>query len=140
MSLNDFVIIYKIKNTATSNKNVPRVLSSIGLNNIVIYLRDEPFSSDIGIVKLHPTKRTDWVAYITENCFGSYGCAPSQKLSKFIIKRHRWCLCSEYKIQGLTNERDTYCASYCLYILHLTNFVGIDFKSSVLNLYYQMIK
>ena len=95
MSLNDFVIIYKIKNTATSNKNVQRVLSSIGLNNVVIYLRDGPFSSDIGIVHLHPTKRTHWVAYITENYFDSYGCAPSQKLSKFVMKRHRWCLYSE---------------------------------------------
>ena len=28
-------------------------------------------------------------------------------------------------------------ASYCLYIIHLTKALGIDFKSAVLNLYYQ---
>ena len=42
------------------------------------------------------------------------------KLSKIIIKRTGYCLYSEYKIQGRTNKRDSYCASYCLYIIHLT--------------------
>ena len=37
-------------------------------------------------------------------------------------------------------KNDSFCASYCLYIIYLTKNVGIDFKSSVLNLYYQVIK
>ena len=43
-------------------------------------------------------------------------------------------------MQGLTNKRDSYCASYVLYVLYLTKVLGVDFKSAVLNLYYQMIK
>ena len=34
---------------------------------------------------------------------------------------------------------DSFCASYCLYIIYLVKVLGIDFKSAVLNLYYQMI-
>ena len=55
------------------------------------------------------------------------------KLSKFIIKRNGYCLYSEYQIQ----KNDSFCASYCLYIIYFTKIVGIDFKSAVLNLYYQ---
>ena len=36
-------------------------------------------------------------------------------------------------------KNDSYCASYCLYIIYLTKIVGIDFKSAVLNLYYQRL-
>ena len=50
MSFNDFVHKYKLKNKATSKIN----LSSIGLENVGIYLRDGPFSGDIGIANLHP--------------------------------------------------------------------------------------
>ena len=139
MSFNDFIQKYKLKNKTKSSIKKQQVLSSFGLDNVDLYQRDGPFSSDIGIVNLHPSKGTHWVAYINENYFDSYGCVPPRKLSRFIIKRNGHCLYSEYKIQGLTNKRDSYCASYCLYILHLTNVVGIDFVSSVLNLYYQMI-
>ena len=107
------------------------------MNDVGIYLRDGPFKSDIGIVNLHPSKGTQWVCYINENFFDSYGCSPPKKLSKFNIKRNRRCLYSEYKIQGLTNKRDSYCASNVLYILYLTKVVGINFKSAILNLYYQ---
>ena len=41
------------------------------------------------------------------------------------------------KIQGATSKRDSFCASYCFYKLYLTNVIGIDFKSAVLNLYKQ---
>ena len=56
-----------------------------------------------------------------------------------MIKRKGYCFYSEYKIQGLTNKRDSYCASYYLNIIFLTKVIGIDFKSAVLNIYYQMI-
>ena len=59
-----------------------------------------------------------------------------KKLSKFIIKRNGYCLYSENQIQ----KNDSYCSSYCLYIIYLTKVLDIDFKSAVLNLYYQMIK
>ena len=48
------------------------------------------------------------------------------------------CLHSEYRIQGLTSKKDSYCASYCLCIIYLKKVLGIDFKSDVLSLYYQM--
>ena len=133
MSFNDFVHKYNLKNKATSNIKIQKVLTSIGLDNINIYLRDGPFSSDIGIVNLHPSKGTHWVCYINENYFDSYGCVCPKKLSKFIIKRNGYCLFSECQIQ----KNDSFCASYCLYIIYLTKVLGIDFKSAVLNLYYQ---
>ena len=44
-------------------------------------------------------------------------------------------------IQNIKYKKiDSFCASYFLYIIYLTKNVGIDFKSAVLNLYYQMIK
>ena len=43
-------------------------------------------------------------------------------------------LYSAYKIQGLTNKQDSYCTSYCLYIIYFTKVMDIDFKSAVLNL------
>ena len=85
-----------------------------------VYLRDEPFSSGVGIVELQPTKGTQWVAYINENYFDSYGCAPPQKLSSFNIKQDELFLNSEYKIQGLTNKKDTSRAVDCSYIIYLT--------------------
>ena len=133
MTFNDFIKKHNLKNKATSNIKIQNILSSLSLNDVGIYLRDGPFSSDIGIVNLHSSKGTHWVCYINENYFDSYGCSPPKKLSKFIIKRNGYCLYSEYQIQ----KNDSYCASYCLYIIYLTKVLGIDFKSAVLNLYYQ---
>ena len=99
MSFNDFIHEYNLKNKATSNKKNQKVLISIGLDNINIYLRDGPFSSDIGIVKLHPSKGTHWNCYINEIYFDSYGCVCPKKLSKFIIKQNGYCLYSGYQIQ-----------------------------------------
>ena len=139
MSFNDFVHDYKLKNKAIPNLKRQEVLSFLFLNDVGIYLRDGPFESNIGIVKLHPSKGTHWVVYINENYFVSYGCVCPRKPSSFIIRRNEQCLYSEYKIQGLTNKKGSYCASFCFYILYLTKVIGIDFKSAVLNLYYQMI-
>ena len=133
MTFNDFIKKHNLENKATSNIKIQQVLSSLSLNVVGIYLRDGPFKSDIGIVNLHPSKGTHWVTYMNENYFDSYGVVCPKKLSKFIIKRNGFCLYSEYQIQ----INDSYCASYCLYIIFLTKIVGIDFKSAVLNLYYQ---
>ena len=124
-----------LKNKATSNRKIQKVLTSIGLDNVKIYLKDGPFSSHIGIVNLHPSKGTHWVCYIDENYFDSYGSVCPKKLSKFIKKRNGYCLYSEYQIQ----KNDSFCASYCLYIIYLTEVLGFDFKSAVLKLYYQRI-
>ena len=133
MTFNDFIKKYKLKNKAASNLKIQQVLDSIGLKNVGIYLRDGPFSTDIGIVNLHPSKGSHWICYINENYFDSYGVVCPKKLSKFIIKRNGYCLYSEYQIQ----KEDSFCASYCLYMIYLTKVLGIDFKYSVLNLYYQ---
>ena len=135
LTFNRFVKKYNLKNKATSNIKIQQVLSSLSLNDIGIYLRDGLFESDIGIVNLHPSEGTHWVCYINENYFDSYGVVCPKKLSKFIIKRNRYCLYSEYQIQ----KNDSFCASYCLYIIYLTKMLGVDFKIAVLNLYYQMI-
>ena len=92
MTFNDFVEKYKLKDKATSKIKLYQVLDSIGLNNVEIFLRDGSFSSDIGIVNLHPSKGTHWVCYINENYFDSYGVVCPIKLSKFIIKRNGYCL------------------------------------------------
>ena len=133
MTFMDFIKKYNLRNKATSNIKIQQVLTSLSLKNVGIYLRDGPFESDAGIVNLHPLKATHWVSYLNENYIDSYGCAPPKKLSKFIIKRNGYCLYSEYQIQ----KNDSLCASYCLYLIYLTKNVGIDFKSAVLDLYYQ---
>ena len=139
MSFNGFIQKFNLKK-ATPNMKNSQVLSSLHLNDVRIYLRDGPFKSDIGVVNLNPSMGTHWVVYINENYFDSYGCSPPQKLSKFIIKRNGHCLYSEYKIQGFTSEKDSYCSSYCLYIIYLKNVKEIDFRSAVLKLHYQMIQ
>ena len=92
ITFNDFIIKYNLKNKATSNIKIQKVLSSIGLDNVGIYLRDGPFLSNIGVVNLHPSKGTHWVTYINENYFDSYGVVCPKKLSKFIIKRNGFFL------------------------------------------------
>ena len=133
LTFNEFIKKHHLQNKSTSNIKIQQVLSSLGLNDIGVYLRDGPFKSVIGIVNLHPSKGTHWVCYINENYFDSYGIVCPKKLSNFIIKQNGYCLYSEYQIQ----KNDSFCASYCLYIIYLIKLLGIDFKSAVLNLYYQ---
>ena len=46
---------------ATSNIKLYEVFKKMGLDSkLGIFLRDEPFSSDIGIVNLHASKGTHW--------------------------------------------------------------------------------
>ena len=130
IAFNDFVREHDLKNKATSIIKIQQVLSLLSSNYVGIYSRDGPFSSDIGIVNLHPSKGTHWVVYMNENYFDSYGCVPSHKLSNFKIKRNGRCLYSKYKIQGLIKKRDSCSASYCLYILYLTKVLRIDFCSA----------
>ena len=107
------------------------------MNNVGTYLRDGPFKSDIGFVNLHPFQSIHCVLYIMEIFFDSYGCAPSQKLSKFIIKRNGQCLISEYKIRGLTKKY--FGAGFCLNKIYLRKVIGLDFIPVLSNLYCQTI-
>ena len=99
ITFNDFIKKFNLKNKATSNRKIQKILSSLSLDDVGIYLRDGPFESDIGFVSLHPSKGTHWVCYINENYFDSYGCVCPKKLSKFIIKGNGYCIYSEYQIQ-----------------------------------------
>ena len=135
ITLNEFVNKHNLKNKATSNLKINEVLKKIGLDSKVgVCLRDGPFSSDIGIVILHPSKGTLWVCYINEIYFDSNGCVCPREPSKFLIERIGYCLYSAYRIQ----KNDSLCASLCLNLRYLTKVLGIDFKSAVLNLYYQL--
>ena len=62
----EFIKKHNLRNEATSNIKLQQVLNSIGLNNVGIFLRDEAFEFDIGIVNLHPSKRSHWVCYLTK--------------------------------------------------------------------------
>ena len=64
MTFNEFIIKYNLKNRATSNIKMQQVLPSLFLKDVGIYLRDEPFSTDVRLVNLHPSKGTHWVIYI----------------------------------------------------------------------------
>ena len=126
ITFEDFIHKYDSKNKATSDIRIQSVCKDVD-----IYLKDGPFKADIGIVNLHQTKGTHWVAYINQNYSDSYGCSPPQKLSRFITKRKGYCFYSKYIIRSV----DSYCAAYCSYIIYLTKVIGIDFKSAVLILY-----
>ena len=131
---NDFVREHYLKNKATSNIKIYKVLKKIGLDSKVgIYSRDGPFSSDIGLVKWHPSKGTHWVCYIKDCYFDSYGCPPPKKLLNYLKNKHKKCVYSEYQIQ----KNDSFLLLNFLYIIYLVKVLGVDFKSAVLNWYYQ---
>ena len=134
-TFNVFVHKHNFRNKATSNIKILQVLFSIGLENVGLYLRDGPFEFDIGIVILQPSKGTHLVCYINENYFDSYGCVCPKKLSKVIIKRNGYCFYSEYQIKKMIVFVQVIVHIY--FILYLTKVLSIDFKSAVLNLYYQ---
>ena len=92
-------------------------------------MRDDKFTTDPGIVILHPSVGTHWVLYTNKYYFDSYGCPTPLNKMKQINGFY-----SEYQIQ----KNDSYCAAYCLYVLYLTRIIG--FKNAVLNLYYQTFK
>ena len=58
MSFNDFIHKCNSINEATSNIKIYQVLLSLYLKEAVFYLKNGPFSSDIGIVNLHPSEGT----------------------------------------------------------------------------------
>ena len=61
ITFNDFLEKHNLRNKATSIIKIQHVVSSLSLDVLGIYLGDGPFSSDIGMVNLHPSKGTHWV-------------------------------------------------------------------------------
>ena len=115
MTFNDFVQKYDLKNKAKSKIKIYQILCSVGLNKVGLILRDAMFEFNKRVVKLQPKKGTQWVLYINKIILIHMVVLflENRKLSKFIIKRNGCCLYCEYKIQGLTHKRDSYCAAYC---------------------------
>ena len=89
MNFKDFVHNYVLKNKTTSKIEFFLVFSSLPLYDVGIYLRDRPFKSDKGIINLHPNRGSHFVLYVRECYFDSYGCPPTQTLSKFNIKQKK---------------------------------------------------
>ena len=62
MLFNKYVHEYVWKSNSTSNIKNENILSTLSLSDVKLNLGDGPFSSDVGIVSLHPSKGTHWVA------------------------------------------------------------------------------
>ena len=90
MTFNEFVLKYGLKINATSNIKLYQDLSSFGLDNVDIVLRDGLVWSDVEMVTLYEFSGTHYVAYNNQNYYDCYGCTPPQKLSKFF--KTKWIL------------------------------------------------
>ena len=98
MSFNDFILKYKLKNKATSNIKNYVVLKKIRLDSkLGIFLRDGNFSTNYGIVNLHPSKGSHWICYI-KDCF-IHMVVPHLENFIFLENRQGKCIYSEYEIQ-----------------------------------------
>ena len=73
MLFNDFIHKYNLKNKATSTIRFYQIISSIGIDNVDIFLRDRLFKPVLGIVNSHLTEGTLWVLFVHECYFDSYG-------------------------------------------------------------------
>ena len=63
-------------NQRTKQHQIRKSKGTIPLDRVGIYLMDGSFKTNIGLVKLHPTKGTYRVAYIDKTNFDSNGCPP----------------------------------------------------------------
>ena len=68
-------------------------------------MKDDTFTTDSGIVNIHPPKGTHCVMLVNESYFDSYGCPPPINIMSFINKG----INSEDQIQ----KNDSFCAAYC---------------------------
>ena len=87
MSFNDFVRKYELEIEATGIIKIYEVLKKMGIESKVgIYLRHGAFSTNYGLVNLHPSRGTHWVCYIKDCYSDSYGCPPPKKLPNYLKK------------------------------------------------------
>ena len=87
LKFKEFIREFNLKNKATSNIEIQNVLERIVIkcgDTIGISMRDDKFTTPIGIVNLHPTKGTHWVLYINQFYFDSYGIIPPLSIQKYI--------------------------------------------------------
>ena len=66
LSFEEFVEKYGLKNEATSNVKIKEILDKLTIP-AGIYMRDDKFTTDSGIVNLHPAKGTHWVMFTNQN-------------------------------------------------------------------------
>ena len=98
LSFKEFVEKYGLKNEATSNVKIKEILNELNIP-CGIYMRDDKFTTDSGIVNLHPSVGTHWVMYTNKNSFDSYGCPPPLNIMSFIKSAKLRGIYSEHKIQ-----------------------------------------
>ena len=60
--IQNFILKYGLKTSATSNTKYQKILLFLSLSDVGDYLKDDPFSSDLGVVNLHATKGARLVA------------------------------------------------------------------------------
>ena len=73
------------KNNQNQTK-IEEIQNKLGIKRIN-YTRDNNFSTQDGIVNLHPTKGTHWFCHIDNSSVHSFGCQPSKLLSDFLVKK-----------------------------------------------------
>ena len=66
LSFNDSLQKYILKSHATSNLEIQQIFTKLSSRDIRIFSGDISVSTNLGIVNLHPTKGTHWVASINE--------------------------------------------------------------------------
>ncbi len=131
-SLKTFMKQYKLQNRAASNKKISEVINKLGIKDFNIYMRDDKLTTKQGIINLHPEKGTHWACYLRGpmgRYFDSYG----HRAPKSVENQLKPYIYSTYKIQG---NKDSRCASYCLYILYLINIEKMDFDKAVMRLWF----
>ncbi len=136
MDLNAFMKQYKLQNRATSNKKISEVINKLGIKDFNIYMRDDKLTTKQGIINLHPEKGTHWVCYFMggwENSKSFYFDSYGHRAPKSVENQLKPYIYSTYKIQD-ASEKDSRCASYCLYVLYLINIEKMDFDKAVMRL------
>ena len=113
LSFEEFIEKYGLKNEATSNVKIKEILDKLTIP-AGTYMRDDKFTTDSGIVNLHPSVGTHWVMFTDQNYFDSYGYPPPTNILNHIKKG----IYSEYQIQ----KNGSYCAAYCLCFISYTNY------------------
>ena len=101
LSFKEFVDEYGLKDEASSSVKIKEILDE---NNFPagIYMRNDAFTTNIGIVNLNSFKGTHWLMFVDDIYFGSYCCPPPMNKRNQIDRGFY----SEYQIQ----KNDSYCA------------------------------
>ena len=110
LSFKEFVNKYGYKNEATSNVKIQQILNTLRFSGELhlptkVYMRDDTFSIDSGIVNSHPTKGTHWVMFSDMFYFDSNGCPPptiiQNQVKKVILFNFRKMIVIEQRISQI---------------------------------------